>query len=506
MTAGGLTPVNNLEMGLVQFMYGYNDLGGTFSDSDKDETFNAYTINKLHERITTLEQASPAESYFEYDETHDALRCAKPIYSDSWITAGGLHDASGSVDDGSIHTVYKWEDLGDYIPDDSSSCFNAYTTKKLYEMIQQGGSADITYEAVVEALGYEPYDKETNWADDTSAFITQIKTINNQSLKGTGNITIDASVNYAAIVAALGYVPYNGTTNPNRFLVNDDDVIRVLGYTPYNKSANWATDTSTFITQVKTINNQSIVGSGNIDISTVITEDDVLDALGYTPYDKRKYWNQDTSVFVKYQYMRTINHVPLTGSSVDISATELVTYNDILEILGYTPYNKAANWTNDTSVFLKTRTDIVSKIGYEPYDKDSNWTNDTSIFVKKGEESSVVDLRYKTQAELITIYNTMRVDESNITYAFTDTATYYRYIFDTVYNNLGYKCFTSTYYDTAEGKTKNFVLQLGANGLFNTYKTDVATQPTAGYTVWIGSEEDYELVQVKDPSTLYFIK
>ena len=36
-------------------VYGYNNLGGVFLDSDYTDTFNAYTINKLASRITTLE-------------------------------------------------------------------------------------------------------------------------------------------------------------------------------------------------------------------------------------------------------------------------------------------------------------------------------------------------------------------------------------------------------------------------------------------------------------------
>jgi len=41
--------------GLIQTVYGYNNLGGTFLDSTLTDTFNAYTINQLASRITTLE-------------------------------------------------------------------------------------------------------------------------------------------------------------------------------------------------------------------------------------------------------------------------------------------------------------------------------------------------------------------------------------------------------------------------------------------------------------------
>ena len=42
--------------GLIQAVYGYSNLGGTFADSTLSDTFNAYTINKLASRITELEK------------------------------------------------------------------------------------------------------------------------------------------------------------------------------------------------------------------------------------------------------------------------------------------------------------------------------------------------------------------------------------------------------------------------------------------------------------------
>lgn len=42
--------------GLIQTVYGYSSLGGTFADSTLSDTFNAYTINKLASRISKLEK------------------------------------------------------------------------------------------------------------------------------------------------------------------------------------------------------------------------------------------------------------------------------------------------------------------------------------------------------------------------------------------------------------------------------------------------------------------
>lgn len=47
--------------GMIESVYGYTDLGGTFSDNNLNDTFNAYTINRLASRITSLENSSLTE-------------------------------------------------------------------------------------------------------------------------------------------------------------------------------------------------------------------------------------------------------------------------------------------------------------------------------------------------------------------------------------------------------------------------------------------------------------
>lgn len=48
--------------GLIENVYGYSNLGGTFSNADLNNTFNAYTINQLHLRIETLESGGGSGS------------------------------------------------------------------------------------------------------------------------------------------------------------------------------------------------------------------------------------------------------------------------------------------------------------------------------------------------------------------------------------------------------------------------------------------------------------
>lgn len=70
-------------MGLVQFMYGYDDLDNRYWDTDKDETFNAYTIQKLHQRIYAIEskEENPILKYFEWDDYNNAVKVTKPLYT-----------------------------------------------------------------------------------------------------------------------------------------------------------------------------------------------------------------------------------------------------------------------------------------------------------------------------------------------------------------------------------------------------------------------------------------
>lgn len=61
-SVGGITALGNSGSseggtgGLIQTVYGYGDLGGTFSNTDLTSTFNPYTTNQLYLRIKSLEE------------------------------------------------------------------------------------------------------------------------------------------------------------------------------------------------------------------------------------------------------------------------------------------------------------------------------------------------------------------------------------------------------------------------------------------------------------------
>lgn len=64
VSAKGVSPTGGSGGGgLIQRVYKYTELGGTFNDSLMTDTFNAYTVNKLHTRISTLESGTSSVSW-----------------------------------------------------------------------------------------------------------------------------------------------------------------------------------------------------------------------------------------------------------------------------------------------------------------------------------------------------------------------------------------------------------------------------------------------------------
>ncbi len=58
VSARGANADGGSEGGLIQTVYGSKDLGKTFSDTTLTDTFNAFAINKIHDRVASLEGGS----------------------------------------------------------------------------------------------------------------------------------------------------------------------------------------------------------------------------------------------------------------------------------------------------------------------------------------------------------------------------------------------------------------------------------------------------------------
>lgn len=100
----------------------------------------------------------------------------------------------------------------------------------------------ITDTQVVSALGFTPY----NAANPNNYIaLTNINGSGDISFdQNTGTITFNNASGYLTtvtdtqVVAALGYTPYNGDTNPSGYINSSAGITSVLGYTPYNGSTN----------------------------------------------------------------------------------------------------------------------------------------------------------------------------------------------------------------------------------------------------------------------------
>jgi hypothetical protein len=121
---------------------------------------------------------------------------------------------------------------------------------------------------------------KTSDLTNDSGFISQIKTINNQSLIGTGNITIEGS-GFSGDYNDLTNKPTIPTktselTNDSGFVIGSS-ISSVATSGSYNDltdkptiptKTSELTNDSGFISQIKTINNESLIGTGNLTIDT----------------------------------------------------------------------------------------------------------------------------------------------------------------------------------------------------------------------------------------------
>lgn len=165
--------------GLIQTVYGYSDLGGSFSDTTLTDTFNAYTINQIASRVSSLESGS-------------AL---------SFVTSGSGNVVTGISKSGTAVTVTKGltaltahqsiyaltiqkngTNVGTYTPNSAAKTINITVPTTVAELSDAGNYlTGITSSMVVGALGYTPY----NAANFTKANIKSTLGISDWALAGT---------------------------------------------------------------------------------------------------------------------------------------------------------------------------------------------------------------------------------------------------------------------------------------------------------------------------------
>ena len=225
----------------------------------------AYTLNDA--ALTTVTGDFAGNDHFGLDGTTNGPRkvlCSRFVLNDksyadpSWITSlaaskvglGSVENKSSATIRGEITSLNVTTALG-FSPYNASNPSGYITSAALSPYLTSATAASTYQTALVSG--------------------TSIKTINGNSVLGSGDITITASsVTNAAVISALGFTPYNAT-NPSGFTSNTGTVTSVAG-----------TGTVSGLTLSGTV-----TASGNLTLGGTLslTSGNVTTALGYTPYN-----------------------------------------------------------------------------------------------------------------------------------------------------------------------------------------------------------------------------
>ena len=291
----------------------------------------------------------------------------------------------------------------DYVTSDEleQSVADAITSDTVVSQIQTqveqsiSGKADTT--AVTQALSTK---------QDTLVSGTNIKTINNQNILGSGNIVITSATQtqYSAgtNINIQDYViSVTGITIPDvsNFITSGD------AQTQINNSISGKQDTLVSGTNIKTVNNQSILGSGNIVITSatptqysagtnISIENNVISVTGITipeiPTSNTAFTND--AGYITSQDIPTSNTAftndagYITGVSIPTSNTAFtndagyVTSGEVQtqidnSISGLSPYtagtnidinNNVISVTGITSYTGITSQEVINALGYTP--------------------------------------------------------------------------------------------------------------------------------------------
>jgi hypothetical protein len=170
------------------------------------------------------------------------------------------------------------------------------------------------------------------------------------SVENKSSATIRGEITSGNVTTALGFTPYDAT-NPSGYITSS-------ALSPYLTSATAASTYQTALvsgTSIKTINGNSVLGSGDITITaSSVTNAAVISALGFTPYNATNPNGYTANV-------GTVTGVTATGPVVSsggtapvismaaatasvpgyLTAADWATFNGKQAALGFTPYNSS---------------------------------------------------------------------------------------------------------------------------------------------------------------------
>lgn len=248
-------------------------------------------------------------------------------------------------------------------------------------------SVNLTASDLTTILGYTPYNGTTN----TRGFLTSVPnttytgdvtgsgqgsvtlslantgitpgTYAKVTVDGKGRVTAGGNLSDAEIVAAIGYTPYNGTTNPNGYISNTVQ-ITLSGDVIGQGFPSIASSLSATGVVPGTYSKVTVDSKGRVSAGAQLTNAEISSAIGYTPYN---------GTANPLGFITTIPNTTYTG---DVTGTGKGSVALTLGTTGVTPgiYTKV---TVDAKGRVTlgdqlTNTEISNAIGYTPYNGTTN--------------------------------------------------------------------------------------------------------------------------------------
>ena len=201
--------------------------------------------------------------------------------------------------------------------------------------------------------------------------ITDLQTIREGA--EAGSTALQPNDNISELTNNVGYITG----------ISSSDVVNALGYTPYNNSNPAGYISGITSSDVTTALGYTPYNSTNPDgYISGIDSSDVVNALGYTPYDSTNpagYISGITSSDVT----TALGYTPYDSTNPDgyISGID---NSDVVDALGYTPYDSANPNGFITGI---SSSDVVAALGYTPY----NSTNPAG-YISSASISSLTDV------------------------------------------------------------------------------------------------------------------
>ena len=285
---------------------------------------------------------------------------------------------------------------------------------------------------------------------------SDFKTINNQSVVGSGNIAIPSGVSVSSVTQSqYDALPSSAKTSDVIWIITDvnpsgggseysagtniqisNNVISVTGITVPTNVSDLTNDSGYLVSNdLKTINSQSVVGSGNINIPSGVSVSSVTqsqyDALPSSAKTSDTVW-----------IITDVN--PSGGGSEYSAGTNIDITNNVISVTGITVPTKTSDLTNDSNFLTKSSADtLYAEIGDIPTNvgdltndegyltsSDFKTINNESIvgsgnIVIQGGSSSGVSVVEISQSDYNSLPSSAKTDSSKLYVISGATSNYY---------------------------------------------------------------------------------